>query len=59
MPEGIIFAPTGSSYDPDTICFVGRMDYYPNQECMIDFCANALPILGIMVSAILYSKGSS
>ena len=20
--------------------FVGRMDYYPNQECMFDFCAN-------------------
>ncbi len=30
---------------PDTISFVGRMDYYPNQECMFDFCANTLPLL--------------
>jgi glycosyltransferase involved in cell wall biosynthesis len=41
--DGDYFAPTGVPYDPDTICFVGRMDYYPNQECMFDFCANALP----------------
>ena len=24
---------------PTRSCFVGRMDYYPNQECMFDFCA--------------------
>jgi sugar transferase (PEP-CTERM/EpsH1 system associated) len=41
--DGDYFAPTGVPHDPDTICFVGRMDYYPNQECMFDFCANALP----------------
>ncbi len=39
------FAPTDEAYDPDTICFVGRMDYYPNQECMFDFCARTLPLL--------------
>ena len=46
FPNGVdhaYFAPDGTSYDPDTICFVGRMDYYPNQECMFDFCANVLP----------------
>jgi sugar transferase (PEP-CTERM/EpsH1 system associated) len=46
FPNGVdnaYFAPSGQDYDPDTICFVGRMDYYPNQECMFDFCANVLP----------------
>jgi sugar transferase (PEP-CTERM/EpsH1 system associated) len=37
------FAPISEPYDPDTISFVGRMDYYPNQECMFEFCANVLP----------------
>ena len=46
FPNGVdhtYFAPDGRGYDGDTICFVGRMDYYPNQECMRDFCANVLP----------------
>jgi polysaccharide biosynthesis protein PslH len=41
--DNVYFAPSEVAYDPDTICFVGRMDYYPNQECMFDFCANILP----------------
>lgn len=48
FPNGVdsdYFAPTEEPYDPDTICFVGRMDYYPNQECMFDFCARVLPRL--------------
>ena len=48
FPNGVdseYFAPTDEPYDRDTICFVGRMDYYPNQECMFDFCAHALPQL--------------
>jgi len=50
FPNGVdnaYFAPTAKPYDPDTICFVGRMDYYPNQECMFDFCANALPLVRV------------
>ena len=46
FPNGVdsdYFAPAGDGYETDTICFVGRMDYYPNQECMIDFCENVLP----------------
>lgn len=46
FPNGVdhvYFAPDGAGYDADTISFVGRMDYYPNQECMFDFCANVLP----------------
>jgi len=48
FPNGVdsdYFAPDGSAYDADTVAFVGRMDYYPNQECMFDFCANTLPVL--------------
>jgi hypothetical protein len=48
FPNGVdsdYFAPSGEPYDPDTICFVGRMDYYPNQQCMFDFCARTLPAL--------------
>lgn len=46
FPNGVdsgYFAPSAEPYDADTLCFVGRMDYYPNQECMFDFCANVLP----------------
>ncbi|MDP1652037.1 MAG: TIGR03087 family PEP-CTERM/XrtA system glycosyltransferase [Rhodocyclaceae bacterium] len=48
FPNGVdsnFFVPDGTVYDPDTISFIGRMDYYPNQECMADFCANTLPLL--------------
>lgn len=48
FPNGVdseYFAPSDEAYDPDTIAFVGRMDYYPNQECMFDFCASTLPLL--------------
>ena len=41
--DNVYFAPSTTEYDPDTICFVGRMDYYPNQECMFDFCTSILP----------------
>ncbi|MGH8695817.1 MAG: TIGR03087 family PEP-CTERM/XrtA system glycosyltransferase [Burkholderiales bacterium] len=50
FPNGVdasYFAPSAEPYDPDTICFVGRMDYYPNQECMFDFCARTLPALRV------------
>ena len=48
FPNGVdstTFTPIGAPYDADTICFVGRMDYYPNQQCMFDFCANVLPLV--------------
>jgi sugar transferase (PEP-CTERM/EpsH1 system associated) len=48
FPNGVdsqYFAPADEPYDPDTISFVGRMDYYPNQECMFDFCSRTLPLL--------------
>ncbi len=46
FPNGVdhnVFAPDGSDYDPDTISFIGRMDYYPNQECMLRFSKEVLP----------------
>jgi sugar transferase (PEP-CTERM/EpsH1 system associated) len=46
FPNGVdseYFAPGSEPYHADTISFVGRMDYYPNQECMFDFCAKVLP----------------
>lgn len=48
FPNGVdstFFAPTDEPYDPDTIVFIGRMDYYPNQQCMFDFVAEVLPLL--------------
>jgi len=48
FPNGVdstYFAPVEEPYDRNEICFVGRMDYYPNQQCMFDFCANTLPRL--------------
>lgn len=48
FPNGVdngFFAPVTEAHDPDTIAFVGRMDYFPNQQCMIDFCRDTLPLL--------------
>jgi len=48
FPNGVdsdYFCPAEEPYDPDTISFVGRMDYYPNEQCMLDFCRNVFPLL--------------
>jgi len=48
FPNGVdseFFAPTDKPCNSDRIVFVGRMDYYPNQECMAEFCANVMPLL--------------
>jgi len=51
FPNGVdadFFCPdpkTGGTYDNDTISFIGRMDYYPNQECMQRFCKEVWPLL--------------
>ena len=48
FPNGVdtdYFRPAEAPYRPDTVCFVGRMDYYPNQEGMIDFCRDVLPLV--------------
>ena len=46
FPNGVdleFFAPGSESYEEDHICFVGRMDYFPNEQCMVTFCAEVLP----------------
>ena len=48
FPNGVdaaYFSPTDGQYDADTISFIGRMDYYPNQECMARFCKAVWPLL--------------
>ena len=48
FPNGVdaeYFAPTDKPYDPDQICFIGRMDYYPNQQAMIFFCNEVMPLI--------------
>ena len=46
FPNGVdreYFCPDATVYDSNAICFVGRMDYYPNQQAMFDFCARVWP----------------
>lgn len=48
FPNGVdseYFSMAEGDHDTDTIAFVGRMDYYPNQEAMIRFCRDVLPAL--------------
>ncbi len=48
FPNGVdagFFCPTDGAYNSDTISFIGRMDYYPNQECMSRFCEQVWPLL--------------
>jgi sugar transferase (PEP-CTERM/EpsH1 system associated) len=48
FPNGVdadYFRPADAAYDREKLAFVGRMDYYPNQECMLDFCEHTLPLL--------------
>jgi polysaccharide biosynthesis protein PslH len=48
FPNGVdaqYFQPHSQPYDPDLISFVGRMDYFPNQQAVIRFCADVLPSL--------------
>ncbi|MCK9686361.1 TIGR03087 family PEP-CTERM/XrtA system glycosyltransferase [Scleromatobacter humisilvae] len=48
FPNGVdagYFKPSEEPYDADTISFIGRMDYYPNQEGMARFCSQTWPLL--------------
>ncbi|MGF1605877.1 MAG: TIGR03087 family PEP-CTERM/XrtA system glycosyltransferase [Rhodothalassiaceae bacterium] len=37
------FAPSDMAYDPDLIAFVGRMDYFPNEQAAVRFCDEVWP----------------
>lgn len=46
FPNGVdssYFKPDPTPIDANTLTFVGRMDYYPNQQCMFDFCRDVFP----------------
>jgi sugar transferase (PEP-CTERM/EpsH1 system associated) len=49
FPNGVdagFFSPDpDGAHEPDTLSFIGRMDYYPNQECMQRFCEEVWPLL--------------
>ena len=48
FPNGVdteYFRPTEEPYDHDVISFIGRMDYYPNQQCMLSFCKDVMPAI--------------
>jgi sugar transferase (PEP-CTERM/EpsH1 system associated) len=47
FPNGVdssTFTPA-ADYDPNLVVFVGRMDYYPNQQAVTTFCRTVLPRL--------------
>ena len=48
FPNGVdaqYFCPGEQAHEPDTVSFIGRMDYYPNIECMQRFCRDVWPLL--------------
>ena len=48
FPNGVdaeFFSPGDEGYDAESICFIGRMDYYPNQQAMFAFCRDTLPLI--------------
>ncbi|MGC1818401.1 MAG: TIGR03087 family PEP-CTERM/XrtA system glycosyltransferase [Casimicrobiaceae bacterium] len=48
FPNGVdtsYFSPGEEPCDPDLIGFVGRMDYYPNEKCVLEFCRAAFPLI--------------
>tara|TARA_R110002096_G_scaffold181301_6_gene358867 strand:- start:4040 stop:5194 length:1155 start_codon:yes stop_codon:yes gene_type:complete len=48
FPNGVdtkYFTPVERGYDENTICFMGKMNYYPNEKCMLQFSENVFPLL--------------
>ena len=46
FPNGVdfdFFTPGEADYQRHSISFVGRMDYYPNEECVLSFCQDIFP----------------
>jgi len=53
------YGPGDEAYDPDTLCFVGRMDYFPNEQAVVAFCRDVLPrIRGVRPAARLRIVGA-
>lgn len=48
FPNGVdldFFQPREGAHDPDQICFLGRMDYYPNAQAISVFVQQVLPLI--------------
>jgi len=48
FPNGVdteYFSPVERDYDANTICFIGKMNYYPNEKCMLEFSQQVFPLL--------------
>lgn len=48
FPNGVdhsYFSPSSEPYDRNQICFIGRMDYFPNIQSMLAFCEHAFPLI--------------
>ncbi len=46
FPNGVdseFFHPDDTPYDSDTLCFTGRMDYFPNQQAVLYLCGDVFP----------------
>ena len=46
FPNGVdsdYFAPAAEPYERDLFAFVGRMDYFPNQQAVVALCREVLP----------------
>jgi len=39
------FVPTEQAYHRHQVCFIGKMDYYPNEQAVSYFCHHVLPLL--------------
>ena len=39
------FQPSSEAYDPDQICFVGRMDYFPNEQAVVHLVRDVFPLV--------------
>ncbi len=51
FPNGVdstFFSPGEEAMEKDLISFIGRMDYFPNQECVLRFCKRIFPKIRIL-----------
>lgn len=58
FPNGVnaeFFKPEGEAWEAEHIAFVGRMDYFPNQQGVIWFCRQVLPALRERRPAVRFS----
>jgi sugar transferase (PEP-CTERM/EpsH1 system associated) len=48
FPNGVdceYFQPSSEPYDRDLVVFVGKMDYFPNEQGVVDFCRHVWPAI--------------